>query len=165
MKIAIGADHGGYRLKNKLVKFLEGRGHVVADLGTHSPKRCDYPAIGYKVAASVAQGLFSRGILVCKTGIGFSIVANKLPGIRAALCLTKLQARRSREHNNANVLALAGNYLSLKKACEIVDVWLSTEFSGGRHARRVRQISNIEKRIAHSVERIVDRKKKNFSKR
>lgn len=147
MKIAIGADHGGFRLKNRLIKFLEGRGYVVADLGTHSPKRCDYPPIGYKVAATVSQGQFYRGILICKTGIGFSIVANKLPGIRAALCQTPLQARRSRQHNNANVLALAADYLSLKKACEIVDVWLATEFSGGRHARRVRQIGNIERRI------------------
>ena len=148
MKIAIGADHGGYKLKNKLLKFLEAGGHVVADLGTHSSARCDYPPIGYKVAFSVSSGQFYRGILICKSGIGSSIVANKLPGIRAALCLTKLQARRSREHNDANVLALAANYLSLKKACEIVDVWLKTEFSAEpRHARRVRQIGNIERKI------------------
>jgi len=147
MRIAIGADHGGFRLKNKLVKFLEARGYVVADLGTHSPDSCDYPLIGYKVAASVSQGQFCRGILVCKTGIGLSIVANKLPGIRAALCLTELQARRSRQHNNANCLALSANYLSVKKACGIVSVWLATEFSGGRHGRRVRQIGNIERKI------------------
>ena len=154
MKIAIGADHGGYKLKNKLVKFLEAGGHVVADLGTHSSARCDYPPISYKVARSVAQGLFSRGILLCKTGIGSSIVANKLPGIRAALCLTKLQACRSREHNNANVLALAASYLGLKKACEIVDVWLKTEFSAEpRHAKRVRQIRNIERKIRFHKEK------------
>lgn len=147
MKIAVGADHGGYRLKNKLIKFLETAGHVVANLGTHSPKRCDYPPIGYKLASSVAGGVFARGILICKTGIGFSIVANKVPGIRAALCVSKIQARRSREHNNANVLCLPANYLSLKKACEIVAVWLDTDFSGARHAKRVRQISNIERRI------------------
>ena len=147
MKIAIGADHGGFNLKNKLIKFLETRGHEVADLGTHSPKRCDYPPLSYKVAVSVSDGLFFRGILICKTGIGTSIVANKLKGVRAALCLTKLQARRSREHNNANILVLAANYTSLKRASGIVDIWLKTEFSGGRHARRVRQIANIEKRI------------------
>ncbi len=148
MKIAIGADHGGYLLKNKLIKFLERRGCVVADLGTHSPERCDYPAVGYKVAASVSGGQFYRGILICKTGIGLSIVANKLPGIRAALCLTKKQAQLSRQHNNANVLCLAGNYLSFKRACEIVDVWLKTEFSvRPRHARRIRQITNIERKI------------------
>ncbi len=148
MKIAIGADHGGYKLKTKLIKFLEGRGHLIADLGTHSAKRCDYPAIGYKVAASVAGGQFPRGILICKTGIGLSVVANKVPGIRAALCQSKIQARRSREHNNANVLSLAGSYLSFKKACEIVRVWLETEFSAQpRHARRVRQITSIEKKI------------------
>ena len=148
MKIAIGADHGGYKLKTKLIKFLEGRGQVIADLGTHSAKRCDYPAIGYKVAASVAGGQFPRGILICKTGIGFSVVANKVGGIRAALCSSPIQARLSRQHNNANVLCLAGNYLTFKKACEIVRVWLETEFSArSRHGRRVRQIGNIEKKI------------------
>jgi len=150
MRIAIGADHGGFRLKNKIIKFLESRGYVVADLGTHTLKPCDYPAIGYKVAASVSGGIFSRGIMICKTGIGFSIVANKLPGIRAALCLSKQQARFSRQHNNANVLVLAANYLSLNKACQIVDLWLKTEFSGARHARRVRQITNIEKKVLRS---------------
>ncbi|MBL7085427.1 MAG: ribose 5-phosphate isomerase B [Candidatus Omnitrophica bacterium] len=147
MKIVLGADHGGYRLKNKLIKFLEARDYGVADLGTHNSKRCDYPPVGYKVTASVSQGMFSRGILICKTGIGFSIVANKLPGIRAALCLSKSQAIFSRQHNNANVLCLAANYLSFAKACDIVDAWLKTEFSGARHARRVRQIGNIEKKI------------------
>lgn len=147
MKIVIGADHGGYKLKNKLIKFLESRAHLVADLGTHSPQRCDYPAIGRKVAASVSEGSFSRGILICKTGIGFSIVANKFPRVRAALCLSKQQARLSRQHNNANILALAANYLSFKKACQIIEVWLKTEFSGGRHARRVRQIANIERKV------------------
>ncbi|MCQ9207920.1 MAG: ribose 5-phosphate isomerase B [Omnitrophica bacterium] len=146
MKIAIGADHGGYKLKSKLIKFLKGRSYLVADLGTHDLKRCDYPAIGYKVAASVSSGSFQRGILICKTGIGFSIVANKLAGIRAALCLSALQAQRSREHNNANVLCLSANYLNLKQATKIVDRWLKTEFSGGRHARRVRQIGNIERK-------------------
>ena len=146
MKIAIGADHGGFRLKNRLIKFLEKRGHVVADLGAHSPKRCDYPPIGYKVARSVSSGQFQHGILICKSGIGFSIVANKVSGIRAALCLTKLQACLSREHNTANVLCLAANYLSFKKACAIAEAWLASDFSGGRHGRRVRQITNIERK-------------------
>ncbi|MFC1698822.1 ribose 5-phosphate isomerase B [Candidatus Omnitrophota bacterium] len=148
MKLAIGADHGGYKLKNKLVKFLESRGGVVADLGTHSAASCDYPALGYKVASVVSAGAFTRGILICKSGIGFSMVANKVPGIRAALCQTKIQAQRSRQHNNANVLCLAANYLSFKKASQIVEVWLKTEFLGGRHARRLRQIENIERKIA-----------------
>jgi len=147
MRIAIGADHGGYKLKNRLVKFLESKGYVIADLGTHTSARCDYPAIGYKVAKSVSSGQFSRGILICKSGIGLSIVANKIPGIRAALCQSMLQARRSREHNNANVLSLAGSYLSFKKACDIINLWLKTEFSGGRHRRRLRQITNIERKI------------------
>jgi ribose 5-phosphate isomerase B len=146
MKIAIGADHGGYKLKTRLIKCLEGRGYVIADLGTHSLESCDYPPIGYKVASSVASGVFSRGILICKTGVGFSIVANKVAGIRAALCLSEQQALRSRQHNNANVLVLAAKYLGQKQTCEIVDARLKGEFSGGRHARRVRQISNIEKR-------------------
>ena len=160
MKIAIGADHGGFNLKNKLVKFLKKKGHLVADLGTHTAARCDYPAIAYKVASSVSERIFPRGICICKTGIGFSIATNKLPGVRAALCLTKLQARRSREHNNANILCLSGNYLSLKKASAIVEVWLGTEFSGGRHARRVRQITNIEKKITYRLKRTTDRKNK-----
>lgn len=147
MKIAIGADHGGYRLKNKLIKFLESKGFAVADLGTHTLKSCDYPAVGFKVASGVAAGQFSRGILICKSGIGFSIVANKVYGIRAALCQSKLQARRSRQHNDANILALSANYLSFKQACQIVDVWLKTEFLGGRHGRRVRQIAKLEKRM------------------
>lgn len=150
MKIAIGADHGGYKLKNKIITFLEGKSCVVADLGTHSPKRCDYPPIGFKVASSVAQGVFSRAILICKTGLGFSIVANRLPGVRAALCLSKQQAILSRQHNNANVLVLAANYLSTQKASAIVEAWLKTGFSGGRHGRRVRQITNIEKKISRS---------------
>lgn len=147
IKIAIGADHGGYNLKNKVIKFLETHGYLVADLGAHSPKHCDYPPIGYKVAASVANGQFSRGILICKSGIGFSIVANKVRGIRAALCSSKIEARFSRQHNKANILCLSANDLTLKQACAIVDLWLKTEFSGGRHQRRVRQIANIEKRI------------------
>jgi len=146
MKIVIGADHGGYKLKAKLITFLEKKGHLVADLGTHSQKSCDYPAIGYKVAKSVANGVFERGILVCKSGIGFSIVANKVKGVRAALCASVIAARRSREHNNANVLCLAGSYLSIKKAMSLVDLWLRSEFEGGRHARRVRQITSIERK-------------------
>lgn len=147
MKIAIGADHGGYRLKNKLLSYLRGQGYIVVDLGAYSPQRCDYPPVAQKVAAGISQRLFSRGILICKSGIGFSVVANKFPGIRAALCLSRQQARSSRQHNNANILVLAANYLSAERARKIVDVWLTTEFSGGRHRRRVRQIAAIEKRI------------------
>lgn len=148
MKIAIGADHGGYKMKNKLVKFLKTKGFALADLGTHSAESCDYPAIGYKVAASVSSGQFPRGILICKTGVGFSIVANKLPGVRAALCLKASQARASREHNNSNILILAANYLSATEASRIVDAWLKAEFSPkSRHGRRVRQIANIERKL------------------
>ncbi|MFH1046354.1 MAG: ribose 5-phosphate isomerase B [Candidatus Omnitrophota bacterium] len=146
MKVAIGSDHGGYRLKTKISAFLKKRGHEVLDIGTHSPESCDYPPIGYQLARGVADGAWERGILICKTGIGFSIVANKVAGVRAALCTTALQARRSREHNDANVLCLAGSYLSARKAGAIVGKWLTTPFFAGRHARRVRQITNIEKK-------------------
>ena len=147
MRIAIGADHGGYKLKQKVIKLLETGGNPVADLGTHSAKPCDYPLIGAKVAASVARGAFSRGILICKTGIGLLIVANKFPGVRAAICQSKKEAQLSRQHNNANVLVLSGSSLSAQRALEIVTAWLKTEFSGGRHARRVRQITKIEKKL------------------
>jgi ribose 5-phosphate isomerase B len=145
MKIAVGADHGGYALKKKLIKFLEKQGQTIADLGTHKPKRCDYPEFGIKVANAVAGGLFQRGILICKSGIGLSIVANKVPRIRAALCLSVPMARSSREHNNANILVLGANFTGAKQAQEITRVWLNTEFAGGRHARRLKKIAELEK--------------------
>ena len=145
MKLAIGADHGGFKLKNKLVRFLEASEYLVADLGTHSAQSCDYPKIGMRLARSVAQGQFPRGILICKSGIGMSIAANKVPGARAALCLSVKQARMSREHNNANILCLSANFTGFKDAQKMVAVWLKTDFAGGRHARRLKQISSIEK--------------------
>ncbi len=146
-RIAIGADHGGFHLKAKLVAWLRAQGLEVADLGTHTPASCDYPAIGYKVAAAVAQGAFDRGILLCKSGIGIAIAANKVPGIRAAVCGDPFDAERSRSHNDANVLVLGAEQLSDARARRIADIWLATPFeAGGRHERRVKQIASLEKK-------------------
>jgi ribose 5-phosphate isomerase B len=147
-RVAIGADHGGFDLKAKLVSLLRARGVEVADLGVHSPQPCDYPTIGYKVAAAVAGRQFDRGILLCKSGIGIAITANKVPGIRAAVCGDVFDAERSRQHNDANVLVLGAEKLRTPQAARILDVWLKTPFeSGGRHERRVRQINAIERKI------------------
>ncbi|MBI3321414.1 MAG: ribose 5-phosphate isomerase B [Candidatus Omnitrophica bacterium] len=152
-RIAIGADHGGFALKATLITFLQARGLEVADLGTHSPEPCDYPTIGYKVAAAVARGAFDRGILLCKSGIGIAIVANKVPGIRAAVCGDTVEAERSRSHNDTNIVALGAETLSDSSAKRIVERWLSTPFeSGGRHERRVRQIAAIEKAVGSRPE-------------
>jgi ribose 5-phosphate isomerase B len=147
-RIAIGSDHGGFALKAKLVALLQARGLEVADLGTHSPEPCDYPQIGYKVAAAVADRRFDRGLLLCKSGIGIAIAANKVPGIRAAVCADRFDARRSRAHNDANILVLGAEKLGEAQARRIVETWLSTPFeSGGRHERRVRQIMAIERKV------------------
>ena len=146
-RVAIGADHGGFALKTVLISWLQAQGYEVADLGTHSPAPCDYPQIGYKVAAAVAQGAFDRGILLCKSGIGIAIAANKVPGIRAAVCHDVFDAERSRNHNDANILVLGAEKLTAAKAKRIVDRWCGTPFeSGGRHERRVRQIAAIERK-------------------
>jgi len=152
MRVAIGADHGGFAIKAKLLPVLQAMGCEVADLGTHSPKPCDYPAIGFKVAAAVAGGTFDRGVLLCKSGIGIAIVANKVPGIRAAVCADAFDAERSRRHNDANILVLGAERLRDGPAKRIVETWLSTPFeAGGRHERRVRQIAAIEKRVFRRV--------------
>ena len=145
MKIAIGSDHGGFELKAALMKFLESlEGYEIKDFGTHSKESCDYPVIGFDVAKAVSKGKFDRGILLCKTGIGMGIIANKLHGVRAAVCYDAEMARSSREHNDANVLVLAANYVDASKAQGIAKVWLSTAHLGERHARRVGQIKKIE---------------------
>jgi ribose 5-phosphate isomerase B len=148
LRVAIGADHGGFALKGHLIPFLQRQGCEVADLGTHSAEACDYPVIGYKVAAAVADGQFDRGVLLCKSGVGIAIVANKVPGVRAAVCQNRFDAERSREHNDANVLVLGAETLSLAKAKQIVSTWFSTPFErGGRHERRVQQIAEIERAV------------------
>ena len=153
-RIALGADHGGFELKAKLLTMLQSKGLEVADLGTHSSKPCDYPQIGYKVARAVAERRFDRGILLCKSGVGIAIAANKVPGIRAAVCGDLFDAERSRSHNDANVLVLGAEKLRDAQARRIVDIWLSTPFeAGGRHERRVRQIAKIERAVLRKATR------------
>ena len=159
LRIAIGADHGGFALKARLIPLLQACGCEVADLGTHSPEPYDYPLIGEKVAVAVADGRFDRGVLLCKSGIGIAIAANKVPGVRAAVCHDLFDARRSREHNDANVLVLGAETLTMKQARRIVTTWLTTPFdAGGRHERRVRQITAIERRQCKPRHRSVIRR-------
>ena len=143
-KITIGADHRGYKLKEKLKGLLKANGFTVKDAGTFSQEPCDYPKIAFKVGKDVASSKNRKGILVCKTGIGDSIAANKVKGVRAALCYNKKAARLSRQHNDANILVLGSDFVNEKSAKEIIDTWLKTEFEGGRHLRRISQIKNFE---------------------
>lgn len=144
MKIAIGSDHAGFALKEQLRDRLRKAGLEVADFGTNSPESTDYPDYAAAVTREVVEGKADRGILVCYTGVGMSIAANKVRGIRAALCMNADQAQLTRAHNNANVLALGAKYTPIEVAGEIVDTFLATEFEGGRHARRVSKITSIE---------------------
>jgi len=146
MRIAIGVDHGGYPMKGSLIAYLKKKGHNILDVGCFSPEPCDYPEFGYRVASLVNKKRADRGILICKSGIGHSIVANKVRGIRAALCYTEALAKSSRKHNDANVLVLGARHTDLVKTKKIISVWLSTRFLGGRHARRVKQIAKIERK-------------------
>ena len=136
-KIAIGSDHGGFNLKGKITKFLEEHGHEVKDFGTYSTESCDYPVYAKAVAKSVASGEYEKGIIVCGSGIGVSIAANKVKGVRAALCHESHSAMLSRLHNNANVLCLGERITGESLAIDIVDVWLKSEYEGGRHQRRI----------------------------
>ena len=142
MKIAIGADHGGFELKRTLAAKLSDLGHEVIDLGTDSSASVDYPDFADQVCGQVLDGKAHCGILVCGTGIGMSMAANKYRGIRAALCANEYSARMSREHNNANVLCLGDRVLGKGLAESIVEVWLSASFGGGRHQRRVDKFSD-----------------------
>ena len=146
MRIAIGSDHGGYELKEALKVHLSRKGHEVRDFGCSGTESVDYPDFGEKAAAAVGGGECEYGILICKTGIGMSIVGNKVPGVRAALCRDERDAEMSRRHNDANVLVLSGDKTTPELATRMVDVWLSTGFEGGRHARRVDKITAIERR-------------------
>jgi len=143
-KIIIAADHGGYSLKQTLKTHLKGAGLDVTDAGTDSNRAVDYPDFGEKVAAAVSAGLFPRGILICGSGVGMSIVANRFPGVRAALCLDEETARLSRMHNDANVLVLAGRKTDPETAVKILRTWLTTPFEGGRHQRRLEKIREVE---------------------
>jgi len=147
MKIAIGSDHGGFELKKELVEFLKNNGHNVKDFGTHTAESCDYPKFSYCVANAVTKGEFARGVLICKSGIGSNIVANKVPGIRAAVCNSEEEARLSREHNDANIIVFGSKFVSAQDAKNILKIWLSTEHVGERHKRRIDQITEIERKI------------------
>ena len=147
MRIAIGSDHGGYELKEKIVKFLKEEGYEFKNFGTHSKESCDYPLIGFEVAKAVSDEKADRGILICKTGVGMAIIANKLSNVRAVACYDRKLAKSSREHNDCNVLVLAANYTDFDKAKEIVRIWLTTGSLGERHGRRVRQIKDIESKL------------------
>jgi ribose 5-phosphate isomerase B len=147
VKIVIGSDHGGYDLKEDIKAYLEELGHEVRDYGTHSKESVDYPDFAFLVAQAVARGLFDCGIMVDGAGVGSCIAANKVPGVRCAVCHDTFTARNSREHNNSNVLALGDRVIGKGVAREIVKVWLETQFAGGRHLRRVNKIIEIEKRF------------------
>lgn len=147
--IVLGCDHGGFLLKEKIVKFLKKKGIKVKDFGTFSEESMDYPDTAYQVAAAVSKKKAGRGILICKSGIGNCIVANKLKGVRAALCYNAKAARLSRQHNDANMLVLGALFVNGAKAKKIIDVWLKTPFAGGRHLRRIKKIERIEKLCTH----------------
>lgn len=144
MRIALGSDHGGYHLKQIIKEYLEGQGLAYKDFGTFDATSVDYPDYAYRVAAAVAAGEYERGILCCGTGIGVCIAANKVAGIRAALCHDTFSARAAREHNDANILTLGERVIGPGLAVDIVATWLAAEFSGGRHTRRVEKIKAIE---------------------
>ncbi len=137
MKIAVASDHGGYQLKEELKKYLKSRGIEILDLGTDSEESVDYPEYGHACGEAVAEGKAERGIVCCGTGIGISIAANKVKGIRCALCTDVNLAVMTRKHNDANMLAMGGRTTDTKTALEITAAWLDTEFEGGRHQRRV----------------------------
>ncbi|MBF0570861.1 MAG: ribose 5-phosphate isomerase B [Candidatus Omnitrophica bacterium] len=146
MKIFVGSDHRGFQLKKKVDEILRGMGHEVVDVGTHTEGvDCDYPQISYKVGTQVVRNFGSRGILLCMTGIGHSIAANKVPGVYATLVYNKEAAQLSRKHNDSNVLVLGTKFLDQENIPEIIKIWLTTEFEGGRHLRRKEQIQNIER--------------------
>jgi ribose 5-phosphate isomerase B len=149
MRIAVGSDHRGVELRAKLVAFLKGLGQEVVDLGAQDPnEEDDYPDVAAQVARKVSSQEVERGILVCGTGVGMCIAANKIPGVRAAPCHDDITAEISRRHNDLNVLCLSGDLLGEKLADRLVEIWLKTPFEGGRHARRNQKIADLERRSA-----------------
>ena len=146
MKIGIANDHSGIEMKQKITAFLQERGHEVVNFGTDKNESCDYPIYGEKVGRAVASGEVDRGILICGTGLGISLAANKVHGVRAVVCSEPCTARLSRQHNDANVLAFGARIVGLELAKMIVETWLAAEFEGGRHKRRVDMIMEIEDR-------------------
>lgn len=148
MKIAIGCDHGAFRLKNEIIEFLNSENYEVKDFGTYSEESCDYPDIALPVAEAVVNKEYDFGILVCGTGIGIGIAANKVPGVRAALCSDTFSAHATREHNNANILTMGQRIVGTGLALDIVKTFLNTEFEGERHQKRIDKISEIEKKYS-----------------
>ena len=142
--IAIGSDHGGYKLKEEIKKYLEETGIEYTDCGTFNEERAEYPEIAQAVATEVQDGQAEKGIIICRSGIGMSMVANKFKRIRCAKCNDEEEAKFSRMHNDANVLALGADYMDTNKAVRIVRTWIATEFEGGRHEARVKMIEEIE---------------------
>ena len=146
MRIAVGSDHRGVELRAKLIEFLRQLGQEVDNLGTYDRQEVDYPDIAAAVARKVGGGKVDRGILVCGTGVGMCIVANKIPGVRAAPCHDNITAEMSRRHNDLNVLCLSGDLIGERLADRLVEIWLKTPFDGGRHARRNQKIADLEHR-------------------
>ena len=148
MKIAIGCDHGGIVLKDAVTSTLEALGAEVVDLGTNSTDSVDYPTYGLKVAETVASGQCDAGVIMCGTGIGISISANKVPGIRCAVVTNTYMAQLTKNHNNANIISLGGRVITPDEAKDIVTAWYAAEYEGGRHQRRLDMITDIEKKYA-----------------
>jgi len=144
MRIAIGCDHGGFKLKTALAQFLKSAGHTVKDFGSYSEESCDYPIFAAQVGRAVSSGKFKRGVLICKTGIGMAVVANKVTGARAAVIHDLESAVSSREHNDCNIIVFGSRFIKLPKAKKILTVWLKVRALGGRHRRRVNKIKELE---------------------
>ena len=148
MRIAVGTDHRGYQIRSKVIELVERLGHEVEDVGTFSSEAVDYPDIAAQVSRKVSQGEADRGILVCGTGLGMCIAANKVRGIRAAACHDDLTAEMSRRHSDANVLCLSADLLGERLINRMIELWLSTPFEGGRHAQRIEKMAELEQQIA-----------------
>jgi ribose 5-phosphate isomerase B len=154
MKVALGTDHAGYEYKERIKRYLTERGHEVEDFGTHSAEVCDYPDFIYPAARAVGTGQCDRAIVLGGSGNGETIVANKVPGVRCAVCWTEELARLSRAHNDANVMSVGARTVSFELALKMIDVWLETSFDGGRHAERIEKISAIDsKRVESTADR------------
>jgi ribose 5-phosphate isomerase B len=145
MKIAIASDHRGYHLKEKVISLLRAKGHEVIDEGPATDESVDYPDFAALVASKVSSGEVDRGVLICGTGLGMAITANKFPRVRAAACVDEVTAELSRRHNDVNVLCLSGDLLSSRSTERLVEIWMTTEFEGGRHKRRLEKILDVEK--------------------
>lgn len=145
LKVAIGADHAGFELKEQIIEYFKRKNIEYKDFGTFSEESCDYPKYAKEVSIAVAKGDFNRGILVCGSGIGMAVTANKVKGIHAALCFNLATAKSARTHNNSNVLCLGHKQTDDKLSLEMVDVWLHTDFEGGRHQKRIDMIEELEK--------------------